>query len=317
MNASKPSLDIVIVNWNAGDLLRECVETITQVEIEGFELGSVVVVDNASRDGSTDAIGRNHLPMSVLRNGSNLGFATACNQGARLGAADHVLFLNPDTRLFASSLTLPMRFMALPEHQGIGICGVQLMDKNGHIARSCARFPSLAGYLWELTGLDRISPTRFRGHFMREWTHQDSREVDQIMGAFFLIRRALFESLGGFDERFFVYFEEVDLSYRARKKGYASYYLAETRVFHKGCGTSERVKAKRLFYSLRSRILYAYKHFGAPKASALLVLTLLPEAMARIVLAACRRSRSQIRETIGAYGLLWRDLPRMLRRNRP
>jgi len=147
---------------------------------------------------------------------------------------------------------------------------------------------------------------------MTEWDHNETMEVDQVMGAFFLIRRSLYDALGGFDERFFVYFEEVDISYRAYKSGWKTIFLASAQVFHKGGGTSQQVKASRLFYSIRSRILYAFKHYHMLSAIYLLVLTLLIEPLSRIIQAFGRGSKSQISETLIAYQMLLKQLPKMM-----
>jgi GT2 family glycosyltransferase len=147
---------------------------------------------------------------------------------------------------------------------------------------------------------------------MREWDHASDREVDQVMGAFFMTRSVLFSALGGFDERFFVYFEEVDFSYRAHLAGWRSMYLSDVRAYHKGGGTSEMAKANRLFYSLRSRILYSYKHFTWSSATAVLIVTAVIEPAARIVMAGVRMSLAEIRDTIRGYGLFLHDLPRIL-----
>ena len=96
---------------------------------------------------------------------------------------------------------------------------------------------------------------------MSEWAHDTDREVDQVIGAYFLTRRALFQKLGGFDQRFFVYFEEVDFCVRARTAGSTAFFLAGAQAFHRGGGSSEQVPAQRLFYSLRSRMAYSHKHF--------------------------------------------------------
>jgi GT2 family glycosyltransferase len=184
---------------------------------------------------------------------------------------------------------------------------VQLLDEAGHVSRSCARFPSAVGFAAHAVGLDRFFPRL--GHFMAEWDHAQTRQVDQVIGAFFLVRRNLFEALHGFDERFFVYFEEVDLSYRARQTGWRSVYLADAQAFHAGGGTSNQVKARRLFYSLRSRLLYAFKHFSWMGAFAVLLATLLVEPLSRSALALMRRSWVGLKETWAAYGMLWRWLP--------
>jgi GT2 family glycosyltransferase len=155
--------------------------------------------------------------------------------------------------------------------------------------------------------LERIVPAV--GHAMNEWDHAITRQVDQVIGAFFVVRHCLFKALHGFDERFFVYFEEVDFSYRAKQLGWASVYLADIQAFHAGGGTSRQVKAKRLFYSLRSRILYAFKHFNLFAALMTLLATLLIEPVSRSVLAISRRSWVSLKETWTAYGMLFRWLP--------
>ena len=105
-----------------------------------------------------------------------------------------------------------------------------------------------------MLGLDLIHPRSALNLFMVEWEHDENRQVDQVMGAFFLVRRSLFCALGGFDERFFVYMEDVDFSYRAHKEGWRSYYLADTQVFHKGGGVSSQAKARRLFSKRSARL---------------------------------------------------------------
>ena len=137
---------------------------------------------------------------------------------------------------------------------------------------------------------------------MAEWAHDQTQDVDQVMGAFFMIRRPIFKSLSGFDERFFVYFEEVDLSLRAHQAGWRSVYLAEAQAFHAGGGVSRHVKAKRLYYSLRSRILYVFKHFNPFTAMLVLLTTLLIEPLSRSLLAICRLSWVSLKETWGLTG---------------
>lgn len=147
---------------------------------------------------------------------------------------------------------------------------------------------------------------------MQEWDHRDSRPVDQVMGAFFLMPRPLFEQLGGFDERFFLYFEDVDFAWRAQASGRPCHFLAEVTAFHKGGGTSEQVKPERIFYCLRSRIIYARKHFGWGRAAALTAVTILAEPLSRLALAVASGRPSVVVDTIKAYRLLYADLPRIL-----
>jgi len=309
--APPPRLDIVIVNWNAGNQLRDCLASIVTTNLEGIELGQVVVVDNASADDSLERI--DLFPqLQLVRNSENRGFAAACNQGARHGEGDYLLLLNPDTILYPDSLTTPLQFMERPENAAVGIVGIQLIDENGRVARSCARFPTAGHFLAKMFGLDRFFPATFPGHFMTEWDHADSRDVDQVMGSFFLVRRPLFEALEGLDERFFVYFEEVDFSLRARTAGWRSYYLAAASAFHKGCGTTDQVKGARLFYSLRSRILFGFKHFDFFQAAVLLLATLLVEPVSRLLLNMAHFSLQDCKETLKGFTLLLKALPALL-----
>ena len=314
INTVTTSVDIIIVNWNAGQQLRECLVSIVATQRHGFEIRRVVVVDNASWDGSAFGLDDLAMPLTVICNATNRGFAAACNQGARNSTADYLLFLNPDTRLFASSLAPPLAFMECRKNQSTGIMGIQLLDSNGQVSRSCARFPTPGRLFARSLGLDRLFPWLFLSWAMTEWDHQESRVVDQVIGAFFLVRRPLFETLSGFDERFFVYMEEVDFSLRAMQMGWKSVYLTETQAYHKGGGTSEQVKAARLFYSLRSRILYAYKHFWWPTATGLLLTALILEPVARIAFAIARGSFVEVWNTLKGYAMLWANSPEWFRR---
>ena len=270
------------------------------------------MVDNASTDGSADGLEALSLPLTVIRNDENLGFGAACNQGARGSAADYLLFLNPDTRLMRNSISVPVRFMERSENQAIGVCSIPLIGEDGQVSRTCTRLPAPRHFFAKILGLDRLSPGRFPSHFMTEWDHAESRDVDHVIGAFYLIRRSLFERLSGFDARFFVYLEDLDLSYRVHAAGARVFFLTDASAYHKGGGTSERVKATRLFYALRSRIQYGYKHFGWWGATSVMLATLLLEPFTRICLALTQRSFAPVKETLVGYAALWRTLPQWI-----
>lgn len=293
-------IDIVIVNWNAGAQLQDCIESVRNFH-DGL-LGKCIVVDNGSTDGSTDFLLNAH-DVDLVLTGQNLGFAKACNLGAARGSADMVLFLNPDARLLPHSLTGAQSFLQDPENESVGIVGVQLIGEDGAVQRTCARTPTPFRILSKSLGLTAIfKSTDFQ---MGEWAHTETRKVDQVIGAFFLIRRTLFCQLNGLDERFFMYFEEVDLSYRAAQLGHHSLYVADVQAFHKGNGVSEQVKAHRLFYSLRSRILYAFKHFSNPAALLIATATLAVEPFSRLVFLLLRGRVGEIRDLGRGYQMLW------------
>ena len=149
---------------------------------------------------------------------------------------------------------------------------------------------------------------------MTDWTHLESRVVDQVPGSFFLVRRAVFDHLHGFDERFFMYFEDLDLAYRARKSGWVNYYLSNVRAFHHGGGTTDQVKALRLFYVLRSRLYYAAKHFGYSHALWIMIISLTVEVWVRLGWSLIRFSARNFLETLQAYLMYIRELPVLLKK---
>lgn len=307
-------IDIVIVNWSSGVQLLDAMRSLKRFGKGG--IASVAIVDNASTDNSLELVvaeGDWGFPVHVVRNASNRGFGAACNQGVALGSAEYVLFLNPDARLFEDSLESPLAFMEHADNADVFVTGIRLIDEQGHTSRACARFPTVGMFAAAALGLDRLP--RLRGYtlHMLDWDHTETRDVDHVIGAFYLIRRKVFESLGGFDERFFVYLEDLDLSLRVKQAGGRVVYLADARAFHAGGGTSRQIKATRLFYSLRSRLLYGFKHFSCVQAWTLVLVTMCVEPFSRLLFAAVRGGREDVRNTLRGYGMLARSLPAVLR----
>lgn len=303
-----PNSDIVIVNWNSGRWLDRCVSSI---ECYGKnDVDKVVIVDNGSSDGS-DAVSRAGLALDIVHTGRNLGFGRACNLGARRGRAPYILFLNPDAALLPDTLYTAINFMEQPENVGVGVCGAKLIEEDGAVQRHCALFPTPSVLLAAASGLATLFPKLVPGLHDRDFDHLSSRPVDHVIGAFYLIRRHLFERLGGFDEQFFVYLEDLDLSARVHHAGYGIFYLAEAVGLHRGGGTSEQVKPQRLAYALESRIVYAFKHFAVVSALAVAIVTLCVEPFPRLLRAVRRRSLTDAKETGRGFVLLW---GRVLRR---
>lgn len=304
------AIDVVIVNWNGGDLVRTCLASLAAAGDDPAT--EIVVVDNASVDGSADGLERPDLHVTVLRNPDNAGFGRACNQGAARGRAPAILFLNPDTEVGPDSLQIALA--ALSADPRVGIVGAQLVDGAGRVQRMCARRPSAKSLIGQELHLDRLMPGRVPTHFMTDWDHASSGPVGQVMGAFLLIRRSLFEKLGGFDARFHVYYEDVDLCARAWDAGFAVRHVADATVRHDGQGTTRQVKARRLFYIQRSRILYAAKHHGPTTALALLVATFAAQFPLRLALALHRRSPRDAGRIVHAAALLACAVPGLLAR---
>ena len=302
-----PSLDIILVNWNAGHLVRECLASVEESDLTGIVLQRIVIVDNASTDDSLAGLAESPLPVNIIRNQQNLGFGRACNIGVQDSQSEFILLLNPDTRIQQNTLKEALQFMAEPANQKIGILGVQLLDDAEQITCSCRYFPTPLRILSRIVGINTIAQQPALNTVMPLSDHQKSHPVDQVMGAFFLTRRELYQDLGGMDERFFMYYEEVDYARRAHDMGYISYYLATTQAYHHGWGTSAQVKALRLAYNLQSRIQYGYKHFQWLTATLLLCATLFIEPVTRTVLTLISQPRS-LGQIWLAYILLWQRL---------
>jgi N-acetylglucosaminyl-diphospho-decaprenol L-rhamnosyltransferase len=302
-SGSAACVDVVIVNWNAGAQLRECLSSLPAACQRGCRLSSVTIVDNASIDGSVDDVAIPDLPLRVLRNPVNRGFAAACNQGASDATGDYVLFLNPDTVLEPGSLAAAVAALESAAHRQAAVAGIQLYDETREVSRTCTRFPSPRSMVVRALGLDRVGWVH--SYWMKDWPHDRTRVVDHVIGAFYLVRRQVFEDLQGFDERFFVYLEDLDFSLRVHQAGWQSVYVADARAFHKGGGMSQRVPARRLAYALRSRLVYADKHFNASGRLLVRTGTLAVEPVIRLAHAALRLSSSDMVNVAAAYRLLW------------
>ncbi len=300
-------MDVVVVSWHHDAWVSSCVASLAASAAAGVTIDSVGVVDNAGTMRALETppgIGA----VTVLGNPDNEGFARACNQGARCGAAEFVLFLNPDTRILPGALARAVSEMRTPEAGDVGVLGLQLVDSDGQIQRTCGRFPRPRTLMAQLLGLSRLAPRRCPGFRMVDWDHTTSRDVDFACGAALLVRRALFEQLAGFDERLFLYLEDADLSLRASARGWRTRFCAEARVQH-ACGWSAGSdRAWRLAQSWRSRLVYASTHFNRPSAWLLMVLLLVAGPLARTGEAVAQRTPRPALDAVRAWGLLLRLL---------
>lgn len=265
-------LSIVIVNFNVKHFLEQCLVSV-RLALQGLE-GEVLVVDNASDDNSIAYLQPLFPEVRFIRNTENLGFARACNQGWRQSLGEMVIFLNPDTLVPENCFHQCLQFMA--SHPDAGALGVKMLDGTGNFLKESKRaFPSPLISLYKLTGLARLfprSPVFARYHLGHLDENQD-HPVDVLAGAFMLVRRTLLDATGGFDEQFFMYGEDVDLSYRLQqlplsdgKAHYRNYYFSGTSIIHfKGESTRKAsMNYVRMFYSAMS--LFVKKHYGGANA---------------------------------------------------
>lgn len=298
-----PTIDIVIINWNAGNLILEAVESILACNYPKKEL-SVIVIDNASTDGSADSIPY-HPSVRVIKNKTNIGFAAACNQGFNLAKGDYFLLLNPDTKLFNDTLTKSVQFMEL--NTNISILGVKHLDDEGRVHPSCSRFPTTLNFIVTSLGLYNLFPKLFRPPLiMKDFDYEKAGKVDQVMGAYMFMRRSDIENYKlKMDERFFVYYEDLDFSKRLNEAGGISYYLPSISIVHKVNGTTNQIKDKRLFYSTRSRLVYCKKHFNFFSFLLIAFFSLLIEPFARVFQLLIKGRLGEIKNVARGYGMLY------------
>ena len=180
-----PKLAIIIVNWNSGQQLIKLLESIVQHH-QGL-VETVIVVDNDSNDESFTQVERlKKLPFEFLtiRNQKNIGFGAACNQGVLISRSEYILFLNPDTKLFENSLSVPLEFLQHKSSDDIGIVGIQLIDGDNQISRSCARIPTLSILAAQAFGLNRVPTFSRLNMHMKDWAHDRTLVVDHVIGVF-------------------------------------------------------------------------------------------------------------------------------------
>ncbi|EFO2592299.1 glycosyltransferase family 2 protein, partial [Escherichia coli] len=304
------AIGIVIVNWNAGEQLKNCLCSIIQYHSDVVD--KVIIIDNNSSDNSIENIlmlETEAFDIIIIRENENLGFGKACNIASQKVTSKYILFLNPDAQIYSG--TLKQVVGCMEAYDDIGICGIKLIDSFGNIQRHCTVQPKLKHYFNHATGLSTISSRLFPYIFLKNFNYDSDGDVPHTIGAFYCIRNNLFKELNGFDELFFVYLEDLDLSRRVMQKGYRIRYLASASAYHRGGGTSEKVKALRLFYSLRSRILFGFKHFSLLQAYILVFLTLCVEFITRSLRCLIHFSLSDFHNTCEAYKILIKELPKI------
>lgn len=265
-------LSIVIVNWNTEALLRDCLASIAANPPAGrYE---VIVVDNASTDGSA-AMVRDVFPeVKLLANGENVGFAGANNQGMEASTGDTILLLNSDTVVRAGALEALLQFME--SHPQAGAAGARLLNPDGSLQHSCSPLPTLLREGMHLFHLDHR-----QRRAMQAWDVTRPRPVDVLLGACMLLRRAAVEQVGLLDEGYFMYSEEVDYCRRLQEAGWTLYWAPQAEVVHYG-GQSTRQAATEMFLRLYAgKLRYFRKHDG-PRAGRIYKLILYAAALFRL-----------------------------------
>jgi N-acetylglucosaminyl-diphospho-decaprenol L-rhamnosyltransferase len=256
MAVAPVELAVVIVNFNAGDHLLRSVSS--ALESAGEASLDVVIVDNASSDGSAERAARTFPSVRLVSNAFNRGFAAAANQGIAATAAPYVFLLNPDAEVSAGTLGGLVKLAE--EHPRVGALGVLVRAPDGSIYPSARTVPGLAvGLGHAFLGLVKPDNRYSRAYTMADWDRRSERDVEWVSGAAMLLRRAALEEVGPFDEGYFMYVEDVDLCTRLRRRGWAVRFTPELEVAHEG-GVSTARSRRMFFEHARSASRYFARH---------------------------------------------------------
>lgn len=264
----KPQASLLMLSFNTRDLIRRSLSELIQAA-EGIE-AEIIVVDNASHDGSADMIEAEFPQVLLIRAPRNLGFAGGNNLGASQARGEFLVLVNSDAFIAPSALTRGLERMQ--QQPRVGLAGGLLIGKNGQNEPSARAFPSPLNDLLSITGLAaRFPHSRFFGRFDRTWANpEQAAEVDWVPGAFCIIRRAAIEQTGFFDERYFLYYEEVDLCRRLCKADWIVAYWPDLKAEHWGGESSKTIAGEKVsshghqlsLWRMRSGMLYYHRQHG-------------------------------------------------------
>jgi len=252
-------LSIIIVTWNTKEFLNKCLDSIYKnrgnLELE------ILVVDNASADGTIDMLKKYWPKIKLIANKINLGFAAANNQAIKQATGRYILLLNPDTEIKNDALTKAIHFFR--QHEQIGVLGVKLLNSDGSLQPSVRHFPTIFAIVLILSKIAKLLPNlpALKKYLATDFDYSYAQRVDQVMGAFFLTSRDVINQIGSLDERFFIWFEEVDFCRRVYQAGFAVWFYPEAAITHYG-GQSfkQALTIKKQWFFFQSALKYFTKH---------------------------------------------------------
>lgn len=265
MTSDRPvDVSVIIVNWNTVDILRDCLRSVFS-ETTGISF-EVIVVDNASSDGSVEMIRQEFGQVILIANTENRGFAAANNQGMAIANGRYVLLLNSDTVVLDGAIQKTLAYAE--QCPDTAVVGCRILNPDRSLQNSCFMFPSLLnGFLFS-TFLYQLFPrSRFFGREqMTWWARDDAREVDVVTGCYMLVRRQAIEDVGVMDDGFFMYAEETDWCYRFKSKGWKNRFTPDAEIIHLGGASAPKLSARRAQITNASFVRYMRKHWSKPRA---------------------------------------------------
>jgi len=256
----KTKVTVIIVNYNTGSLLRDCLNSILKSkDIKNIDIN---IVDNASTDNSVEIVRQNFPQVNLVENEQNIGFARANNQILKTCQAPYILLLNPDIILKDNTLSRVLNFME--QNKDIGIATAKLIRPNGELDYGCHRgIPTIPGIISYLSGFSRLFPKSkiFGSYHLTYLDIGQTSEIDAVAGAFMLVRQKAIQEIGLLDESFFMFGEDIDLCWRMKKEGWKVYYYAEAEAVHYGRQSRKTnpILSKKEFW--KSAEIFYRKHY--------------------------------------------------------
>lgn len=253
---SKPDVTIVIVNWNTREILRDCLRSVYQNA--GLLDFDVIVVDNASSDGSVEMIQTEFDKVQLIANSDNRGFATANNQGIAVATGRYVLLLNSDTIVLDGALVKSVAFA--DAHPDAAVVGCRVLNRDLSMQPTCFMYPSVLNLAIAVPYLNRLFPRNrvFGREAMTWWDRDDVRDVEVVTGCFMLVRREALDRVGPMDADYFMYGEETDWCWRFRRAGWRLMFTPSGEIIHLGGQSTAQVKP-RMLLQLRSGVLLFFR----------------------------------------------------------
>ncbi|WP_145410975.1 glycosyltransferase family 2 protein [Paenibacillus xylanexedens] len=254
-------VSIIIVNYNTRELTLDCLASVYE-SLTSFQY-EIIVVDNASHDGSVEAIRRGYPAVKLIANRDNTGFAVANNQGMDIAEGRYILLLNSDTVVQRNTLEIMVGFM--DRHPEMGASGCKVILPDGSLDKACKRgFPTPSASFYYAFGISRLFPDqpKYNQYQLGHLSPDDEYPVDCLVGAFMLVRRETIDQVGGLDETFFMYGEDIDWCYRIKEAGWGIYYYPRTYIVHYKGGSARRKPLKITYEFHRAMWVFHRKHYA-------------------------------------------------------
>ena len=278
-------LSIIAVNWNTKEHLLNCLSSVVDAA-DGYSQ-EIIVVDNASSDGSPDAVASQFPEVTLIKNTENLGFAKANNVGIRASTGRYLCLVNSDVVVIDNCIDALTKFM--DENPSVGIASPRILNPDRTLQVSCRHFPSIWNNLCQAVGLNRLFPKSafFSDWFMKYWSHDSIRSVDALSGCFWIVRRKALEEVGLLDEDFFIYGEDIDWCKRFHIADWDVIFYPEAQAIHIGGASSGNAPIKFYLEMQKADLRYWRKHHGRVGRAGYLAIILIRQTL-RVVFGAIR-----------------------------